>query len=196
MRGAVTAVRPLVVETKLGRPALRPELVMRGELIARMVGSSSPLVAVSAPVGYGKTTLVAQYAEVSERPVAWVSLDAADDDPGLLLVEIAMALDRIAPVEPQVLRRLAGAGERLEAMLPELVTLLGAYADLVLVLDDVHLVRSPASVALISSLSEHLPRGAQVHPDLARGAAGSVGTSARARVAGRAGSRRARTRPF
>ncbi len=161
MSGVVAAERPLVVETKLARPVNRPGLVVRAELIGRMVESSAPLVAVSAPVGYGKTTLVVQYAAATARPVAWVSLDAADDDPGLLLVEVAMALDRIAAVEPRVLRRLAAAGQSPEAM-PELVTLLGAYADLVLVLDDVHLVRSPASVALISSLSEHLPSGCRL----------------------------------
>jgi LuxR family transcriptional regulator, maltose regulon positive regulatory protein len=117
------------------------------------------VVSVPAPVGYGKTTLVVQYASATERPVAWVSLSAADDDSGLVLVEIAMALDRIAPVEPRVLRRLGGAGQSPDALLPELVTPLGAYPDLVLVLDDVHLVSSPASISLISSLSQHLPRG-------------------------------------
>jgi LuxR family transcriptional regulator, maltose regulon positive regulatory protein len=149
----------LIVETKLARPVNRPGLVVRSELIERILESSAPVVLVAAPVGYGKTTLVVQYTAATERPVAWVSLDPADDDPGLLLSEIAMALDRIAPVEPRVLRRLAAAGLSLDAMLPELVGLLGEYADLALVLDDVHLVRSPASVALLSSLSQHVPRG-------------------------------------
>jgi LuxR family transcriptional regulator, maltose regulon positive regulatory protein len=153
------AERPLVVETKLARPVNRPGLVVRAELIGRMVESNAPLVLVTAPVGYGKTTLVVQYAAATERPVAWVSLDAADDDPGLLLREVAMALDRITPIEPRVLRRLAAAGLSQDAMLPELVALLGAYPDLVLIFDDVHLVRSPPSLALLASLSEHLPRG-------------------------------------
>lgn len=158
----MTADRPVVLETKLMPPVLRSGLVTRGELIGRVAEASAPVVVVSAPVGYGKTTLVVQCVAVTERPVAWVSLDAADNDPGLLVVEIGLALDRIAPVEPRVLRRLASAGHSTETMLSQLVTLFGAYADLVLVLDDLHLITAPPSLCLISSLSERLPAGCRL----------------------------------
>jgi hypothetical protein len=93
IRGAVTADSPVVLETKLIPPVLRSGLVTRGELIGRMAEASAPVVLVSAPVGYGKTKLVVPCVAVTERAVAWGSLDAADNDPGLQVVEIGMALD-------------------------------------------------------------------------------------------------------
>ena len=60
------------------------------------------MVVVGAPAGYGKTILLAQYAAVADRPVAWLSLDAADADPVLLALELATAIDRVSPVDARV----------------------------------------------------------------------------------------------
>jgi ATP/maltotriose-dependent transcriptional regulator MalT len=73
MAGAVTAGRPVVLETKLAPPVDRMGVVVRGELIGRIVRADAPVVVVSAPVEYGKTTLVVQYVAAGERPGAWVS---------------------------------------------------------------------------------------------------------------------------
>jgi hypothetical protein len=79
-------------------------------LMHRLLDGSAPVVSVCAPVGYGKTTLLTQYATASGRPVAWISLDAADDDATLLLLEIATALDPIVPIDGRVFRLLTAAG--------------------------------------------------------------------------------------
>jgi ATP/maltotriose-dependent transcriptional regulator MalT len=113
MSQAVAADGPVVLETKVTPPVHRPGLIVRGDLIGRMVDASAPVVAVSAPVGYGKTTLVMQYAAAAERPVAWVSLDAADDDLGLLLVEVGAARRELARYpDAGILPRLLAREER------------------------------------------------------------------------------------
>jgi LuxR family maltose regulon positive regulatory protein len=56
-----------------------------------------PTVTVVAPAGYGKTTLLALWAAADDRPFAWLSLDAHDNDPIILLTHLAVALDRIRP---------------------------------------------------------------------------------------------------
>ena len=71
----------IVLETKLHPPPARPGLVERAASCGSLLGTEAPVVVIGAPAGYGKTTLLAQYAAVADRPVAWLSLDAADGDP-------------------------------------------------------------------------------------------------------------------
>ena len=63
----------------------------------RLRAAQSSVVTLTAPAGYGKTTLAAQWAERDHRPVAWLSVDEADDDPDVLLRELDAALDRVSP---------------------------------------------------------------------------------------------------
>ena len=65
------------------------------------------VISVVAPAGYGKTTLLAQWAESWQQRVAWVSADHRDNDPAVLLTYLATALDRVEPLAPAVLRTLA-----------------------------------------------------------------------------------------
>ncbi len=75
-------------------PVLRASLVERGELLSRLESSSSPVVLLVAPAGYGKTTVLAQYAERATRPAAWLNLDEGDEDPAVLLTTMENALAR------------------------------------------------------------------------------------------------------
>ena len=104
----------IVLETKLHPPPARPELIERVGLLRHLVGSEASVVVVSASAGYGKTVLLSQYAAVAARPVVWLSLDATDADPVLLALELATAIDRVAPVDARVFASLgsAGAGDR------------------------------------------------------------------------------------
>ena len=77
----------------------------------------APVVAVFAGPGYGKTTLIAQWAEADERPFAWVSLDERDNDPVVLLTYIAAALDRVEPIPSAVFEALSTPGAGTEAVL-------------------------------------------------------------------------------
>src|SRR4051794_38075771 len=74
-------------------PELRDGLVRRPRLVRRLTEAAGvPLVIVAAPAGYGKTTLLSEWARQDERQFAWVTLDDADNDPALLMAEIADAL--------------------------------------------------------------------------------------------------------
>src|SRR5690349_22265413 len=88
-----------VFESKLAIPEPRPGAVSRVGLINRLRTERSRLVTVIAAAGYGKTTLLAQWAARDERPFAWVSLDRRDRDPIVLLRHVAAALDRVSPLD-------------------------------------------------------------------------------------------------
>jgi LuxR family transcriptional regulator, maltose regulon positive regulatory protein len=91
-------------------PAARPGIVARAALVGRLAAARAPVVTVTAPPGYGKTTLMAQWAERLGSRVAWLSCDDADNDPVVLLSALAVALDRIGPVDPAIFPALASSG--------------------------------------------------------------------------------------
>jgi LuxR family maltose regulon positive regulatory protein len=77
---------PALVVSKVHRPLLRPGTVRRSPLIGRLArGDRHPIVSVVAPPGYGKTTLLAQWAEASGMAFAWVWVEQPDNDPKVLL---------------------------------------------------------------------------------------------------------------
>ena len=88
------AQMPGLVASKFRLPVLRPATVVRSALIERLADAAAcPLVSVVAPAGYGKTTLLSQWAERGGQAFAWVSIDEQDNDPKVLLTYIAEALD-------------------------------------------------------------------------------------------------------
>src|SRR5204863_2105749 len=94
-------------ESKLRPPAGRSGIVARPELVGRLSSVATPaVISVVAPTGYGKSTLLAQWAESWQPRVAWVSADQRDNDPAVLLTYLATALDRVEPITPSVLRAL------------------------------------------------------------------------------------------
>ena len=102
---------PDLVVSKLRPPLLRPATVVRSALIERLAdGEARPLVSVVAPAGYGKTTLLSQWAERNGQAFAWVSVDEKDNDPKVLLTYVAEALDAIEPVGERVFAALASPG--------------------------------------------------------------------------------------
>jgi LuxR family transcriptional regulator, maltose regulon positive regulatory protein len=85
-------------------------MVARTALVGRLLATHAPFITVVAPPGYGKTTLLAQWAGRIGPRVAWVSCDDADDDPVVLLSALAAALDRVEPVDQTVYWALASSG--------------------------------------------------------------------------------------
>ena len=69
-----------------------------------------PVALLIAPAGYGKTTLLSEWATRDDRPFAWVTLDAADNDPTTLLSSIALALDAVEPIGWEVFEALSSGG--------------------------------------------------------------------------------------
>ena len=113
VEAAANPAEPLdasLFEAKLSVPPARPGAVSRDALIARARATGSRVVGVTAPAGYGKSTLLSQWARAEDRPVGWVSLHRFDDDPVALLVLMASAYSRIWPDDGALAADMAGVG--------------------------------------------------------------------------------------
>ena len=119
-----------LVESKLRPPLARPGIVPRTALVDRLLGShATPISCVVAPPGYGKTTLLAQWAARKGRWVGWVSVDHRDNDPAVLLTYIATALDRVELIDPRVFHALASPGVAIAAtVVPRLAAALSSMS--------------------------------------------------------------------
>jgi LuxR family maltose regulon positive regulatory protein len=153
-----------LLTTKLFFPSARPALVARPRLVERLqTGLRGPLTLISAPAGYGKTTLLAEWRSGpgAPMPVAWLSLDAEDNDSSRFLTYLATALEALK----------AGISESALAILqspqspPPQVTLTSLINNLVdaldtpyvLVLDDYHVITSQSVHEAMIFLLNHLP---------------------------------------
>ena len=154
---------PVLIATKLLVPALRPGLVARPKLLARLVTERDcALTLVCAPAGWGKSTLLAEWCAWPEesRLFAWLSLDPADCDPVRFWSYVIAALRSVRPdLAAAPLAAVSAAGPDLvEVVVAPLINELAALpAPLVLVLDDYHLVRSEPIHASLAFLLRHRP---------------------------------------
>ena len=140
-------------------------MVGRPSLIDRLAREDcGPIVSVVAPAGYGKTTLLSQWAERDEQAFAWVSVDEADNDPKVLLTYVAEALDAVQPVGGRVFDALASPASSVPgSVVPRLGAALAAMTTpVVLVLDDVHALHNSGCRAALSVLAEHVPPGSRL----------------------------------
>jgi LuxR family transcriptional regulator, maltose regulon positive regulatory protein len=155
-----------LLESKLSPPRVREETVSRAPLIILLEehSGSAPIAVLSAGPGWGKTTLLAQWASRSPRPFAWVSIDEEDNDPIVLLTYVAAALDRVSPLDPAVFDALASPGVSVEGtVVPRLGRALASRDnEVVLVLDDMHLLRDRQGLDAIGTLGRHVPPGSQL----------------------------------
>jgi LuxR family transcriptional regulator, maltose regulon positive regulatory protein len=150
-----------VTEAKLFRPPIRPGIVRRNELVERLRASTASVVAISAPAGYGKTTLLAEWAERDRRPFAWVSVDEADGDPVVFLGHVAVALDRIEKIEPPVFDAIASpTGGTPARVLSRLGSALATRTrPFVLVLDDLDRLTEPLVMDTVATIGGNIPKG-------------------------------------
>jgi LuxR family maltose regulon positive regulatory protein len=154
-----------LLQSKLRRPAIRAGTVRRSSLLERLVRDDvPPVVSVVAPAGYGKTTLLAQWAEQDGRAFAWVSVDEKDDDPKVLLAYLARAIDAVQQVDRRVFDVLSSPASSVPgSVVPRLGAAFAAMTTpVVLVLDDVHLVRNSECRAALSVLADHVPAGSRL----------------------------------
>jgi LuxR family maltose regulon positive regulatory protein len=150
---------------KLLRPLVRPGTIQRSVLIERLAREDSrPIVSVVAPAGYGKTTLLSQWAEHNGQAFAWVAVDDKDNDPKVLLTYVAHALNAIEPVSERVFDALASPGSSVPgSVVPRLGHAFAAMTSSVaLVLDDVHLLHDTECRAALSVLADHVPAGSRL----------------------------------
>ena len=163
-RGAGGQVFDLVA-SKLRRPLVRRGTVPRSSLIERLArGDRRPIVSVVAPPGYGKTTVLSQWAERNGQSFAWVSIDERDNDPKVLLTYVAEALNAVEPIGDRVFDALASPGSSVPgSVVPRLGSAFSSMTSPVaLVLDDVHILRNRECQAALSVLADHVPPGSQL----------------------------------
>lgn len=159
---AVAAFVP--TESKLSPPQPNGQVARTALLKQLTAARSSRLILITAPAGYGKTTLLAQWSKRTRRPLAWVSLDRLDNDPAALMTCLATAVDRVAPREHGVSKVLGEAGDSIEAsVVPRLSSAMAAIgSSFVLVLDDVHLIHNSRCIDALDALIEHMPPSSQL----------------------------------
>ena len=161
-----------LLKTKLHIPSLRPERVSRPRLIERLNEGLSPgckLTLLSAPAGFGKTTLLSEWAADCAWPVVWLSLDERDNDPLRFLAYLVAAVQtHCRDVGQSVVAAVQSAQAlSIEALLTGWINELATLAEpLVLVLDDYHLIAGDAVASQavhdgVGFLLDHLPQ--QVH---------------------------------
>ncbi len=168
-----------LLATKLHIPPVRPDHLSRRHLIARIdeglqrsapaEGFARKLTLVSAPAGFGKTTLLAEWAahassSQGDRPrclLAWLSLDEADNDPVRFLTYLVAALQTVAPAIgaglPDALATPRPLDDSLVAWINQIQALAGQGLGFALLLDDYHLIVAQDVHDLLSFLLDHLP---------------------------------------
>ncbi len=159
----ITSNLPLL-ETKLYLPKWSADLVSRPRLVNR-IHPKRKLTLVSAPAGFGKTTLLAEWvAAMPTRPVAWVSLDRSDNDPAVYWTYLIAALNKIQPRLGERSLSLLRSPQPppIESVLMTLLNELTAVKeDCAVILDDYHVIETQAIHDGIGFLLSHLPP--QVH---------------------------------
>ena len=152
---------PQPLSTRLSPDLPSGELVIRVAVIEKIVAASSRVVLVSAPAGSGKTTSLAQWAAADPRPHVWLRLDAGDNDLVELARDLVSAGQEVIQVDAAVLALLE---EQLplvgEVVLPAFLRCTVASRPFVFVIDDLHLVRNPACLDMLTLVIESLPPGA------------------------------------
>ena len=152
-----------ILLTKLHQPPVTADLVCRRRLHERMdLALQTPLTVVSAPAGYGKSSLVGQWAESLDHPCAWVSLDRTDSELEQFLAYLLAAVETVFPESCEETAKLLQAANLppIPALARNLTNELdGLEGPFVLVLDDYHRIESSSSVhELITRLLEYPPR--------------------------------------
>lgn len=153
-----------ILATKLYAPSPRPGSVTRPRLINRLRAGFGRLTLVSAPAGFGKTTLVTQWIADDARPVGWISLDESDSDPIRFFLYFVSALQTIEPEFGVGIRNLLKSPQPppIQSLLTPLLNEMAALSDeLLLVLDDYHALDNPEIDAALTFLIDNQPP--QIH---------------------------------
>jgi LuxR family maltose regulon positive regulatory protein len=154
-----------ILATKLYIPQPRTDLVPRSTLIERLNdGLRNKLTLISAPAGFGKTTLISEWIQQSKMPIAWISLDERDSDPVGFLAYLVTALQKIKPNIGKAALTILQSPQSppIESALTNLINeITTIQKDFVLILDDYHIIDSKKVHDIIEFLLDHLPQ--QMH---------------------------------
>jgi hypothetical protein len=153
-----------ILATKLYMPRPRARLVSRSRLLAQLeAGLSGVLTVIAAPAGFGKTTVLADWLSqkaATARHVAWLALDAGDSEPHQFVRYLIAALQTIAPAIGDTTLKLLRAAQTppIGTLLPLLLNdLVQLPEGSILILDDYHVIDTPAVHQALAFLIDHLP---------------------------------------
>ncbi|WP_315900762.1 LuxR C-terminal-related transcriptional regulator [Microbacterium esteraromaticum] len=154
----------LILAAKVQVRAAAPDAATRRTLIDGCRIGVARIVGITAPAGYGKTTLLAEWAALENRRVGWASLDTLDDNPSSLLAIIAAACRTLSPRATEAMLQMRGVGASvLGRSAPMLAAVLAeAPEPFVLFIDDVHTVDSPPCQDALEVVLSSIPSGSQV----------------------------------
>ncbi|MGO9790228.1 MAG: LuxR C-terminal-related transcriptional regulator [Solirubrobacteraceae bacterium] len=152
------------LETKLAPPALRHGLVDRPRVQRALdVARDAALTIVTAPAGYGKTTAARVWCSHLNASLAWITLDAGDNDPVRLWRYVVSAVDRARPLGQAAMRRLKIPGGAVDGVVDELMNAISRLeSELVIVLDEMQVVTNEDCFASIDRALDHLPVNAHI----------------------------------
>ena len=156
---------PPLAEAKMAAPHQRAGMVARPRIVRALEGGGdAALTLVAAPAGYGKTMAVRAWSASSEMALAWVTLDAGDNDPVRFWTYVATAVDRVREgLGRRALQRLPVSGIPVETAVDELMNGIAAFGrEVALVLDDFHTVTDGECLASIEYALERLPTTARL----------------------------------
>ena len=151
----------LLLATKLAIPPIRSDLILRPRLFNKLEAClEHPLTLLAAPAGFGKTVLLSAWARQHKQSVGWVSLDSSDNDPAQFWTYVLATLDALHPglgAEPLSWLQ-SEQPAQIETVLVAFMNALGALRqDVVLILDDYHLIEEPPIHRTMTYLLDHLP---------------------------------------
>src|SRR5512135_447346 len=150
-----------LLRTKLFVPAVRSRQVDRPRLIEKLNGDlDKALILVSAPAGYGKTTLVSSWLHEIGIPSGWLSLDEQDNEPRRFLQYLVAAIRTVVPTVPgDAVQMLGGKSPAaLQTLLTALINEISAQSEpLLLVMDDLHVIHAQPVLDALGFLLEHIP---------------------------------------
>jgi ATP/maltotriose-dependent transcriptional regulator MalT len=155
---------PSPLESQLRPPSRRGALLERPELLRKLdTFTERNLTLLSAPSGYGKTSLLATWTTSTPAPVAWLTLEASESNGARFLAHLADAVENARPgAGRRAASLLRARGAAPEVALHELLTDLGFAAPLAVVLEDLHVLEDRRCFELLSYAVEHLPSGVRI----------------------------------
>ena len=149
---------------KVQVPQARQSLVPRTRILRRLrADRDRRFISIVAPAGYGKTSILVQWASAEQRPTAWLTVDGTDNDPVAFLDRLATSLSRVVFIDRDVHDAIASRGVPVRAIVGQLLTALAvSKAPVLVAVDDTHLLTDRATLDALAEFIMHLPEGAQL----------------------------------